>query len=220
MQKNPASFEHVPPESVGNSRKVVMSELSGGANVTFRLKQLGPDYDDISKEEVGQILAELKAQEGMGYTFESADASFQLLVQKALKRHSRAFELEALRVIVEKRGIDDQCVSEATIKLSVDGKTEHTVGEGAGPVEALDHALRKALARFFPQVADVVLTDFRVRILDPKEAAGAVTRVLVESSDGKRSWGTVGVSPNIIEASWQALLDAIEYKLLIDGANH
>lgn len=218
VQRNPATFEHVPPESVGNSRQIVLSELSGGANVSYRVKQLGKDYENVSREEVKEILDELKQKESEGYTFESADASFQLLVQKALRRHEPFFELDAFRVIVEKRGSDQPCISEATIKLRVDGEAEHTVGEGAGPVEALDRALRKALNRFYPKISDVSLTDFRVRILDPKEAAAAVTRVLVESSDGKRTWGTVGVSPNIIEASWQALLDAVEFKLMSDAS--
>lgn len=217
VQGNPATFEHVPPESVGNTRQIVLSELSGGANVLYRVKQLGRDYENVSREEVKEILCELKQKESEGYTFESADGSFQLLVQKALRRHEPFFQLDAFRVIVEKRGSDQPCVSEATIKLRVDGEAEHTVGEGSGPVEALDRALRKALTRFYPSISDVLLTDFRVRILDPKEATAAVTRVLIESSDGDRTWGTVGVSPNIIEASWQALLDAVEFKLMSDA---
>lgn len=216
IQKNPTSFEHVPPESVGNERKIMISELSGGSNVLYRLKQMGANYADISREEVQHILESLKNREGQGYAFESADGSFQLLVQKALNQHKSFFDLDAFRVIVEKRGNDQPCISEATIKVCVDGETEHTAGEGSGPVDALDHALRKALSRFYPEIADVVLTDFRVRILDPNEATGATTRVLIESSDGIRQWGTVGVSTNIIEASWQALVDSMEYKLFAD----
>lgn len=216
VQKNPASFEHVPPESVGNARKILISELSGGSNVLYRVKQMGGDYANISREEVTHILEELKSREGEGYSFESADGSFQILVQKALNQHKPFFELDGFRVIVEKRGNDQSCVSEATIKVTVNGKTEHTVGEGTGPVDALDKALREALSRFYPGINDVKLTDFRVRILDPNEAAGATTRVLIESSDGMNQWGTVGVSPNIIEASWQALVDSVEYKLFAD----
>ena len=216
VQKNPVSFEHVPPEAVGNERRILLSELSGASNVLYRVKQMGEQYADISRDAVKQILDELKAREGEGYAFESADGSFQILVQKALNRHKPFFELESFRVVVEKRGSGEPCISEATVKLHVGDETEHTVGEGSGPVEALDHAMRKALARFYPEISDVVLTDFRVRILDPNEATAAVTRVLIESSDGSRQWGTVGVSPNIIEASWQALVDSVEYKLFAD----
>ena len=133
--------------------------------------------------------------------------------QKTLNLHKPFFNLKAFHVTVEKRGTDEACFCEATIKVEVDGEEEHTVGEGTGPVEALDRALRKALARFYPTIMSVRLTDFRVRILDPGDATAAVTRVVIESTDGVKSWGTVGVSPNIIEASWQALVDSVEYKL-------
>lgn len=216
VQKTPASFEHVPPESVGNERRILLSELSGASNVLYRMKQMGDDYVNVSRAAVKQILSDLKSREGEGYAFESADGSFQILVQKALKQHRSFFKLEGFRVIVEKRGANEPCTSEATVKVNVAGQIEHTAGEGIGPVEALDRALRKALGRFYPEIADVVLTDFRVRIIDPKEATAATTRVIIESSDGKRQWGTVGVSPNIIEASWQALVDSVEYKLFVD----
>ncbi|MDR2848930.1 MAG: citramalate synthase, partial [Verrucomicrobiota bacterium] len=145
-----------------------------------------------------------------------ADGSFKILLQKVLNRHTPFFELEGFRVIVEKRGSDEPCHSEATVKVKVGGVTELTAGEGAGPVDALNAALRQALTRFYPEIANIALTDYRVRILDPQEATRAVTRVLIESGDGTRQWGTVGVSENIIEASWQALLDSIEYKLYED----
>ncbi|MCL1910494.1 MAG: citramalate synthase [Kiritimatiellaeota bacterium] len=220
VRKNPASFEHVPPEAVGNERQIVMSELSGAANVLDRVKQIGGALSDISHDEVKRILGELKDLEGRGYSFESADGSFQILAQKTLNLHKPFFNLKAFRVTVEKRGTDEACFSEATIKVEVDGEEEHTVGEGSGPVEALDRALRKALARFYPTIKSVRLTDFRVRILDPGDATAAVTRVVIESTDGARSWGTVGVSPNIIEASWQALVDSVEYKLYADEMEH
>ncbi|MDD4061343.1 MAG: alpha-isopropylmalate synthase regulatory domain-containing protein, partial [Kiritimatiellae bacterium] len=204
------------PEAVGNERRIVISELSGGANILHRLKQMGVGEADVSREDVKRVLAELKKREGEGYSFESADGSFEILVKKALMRHKPFFQLDSFRVIVEKRGADQPCVSEATVKLKVDGQSEHTVGEGSGPVDALDQALRAALGRFYPAINDVALTDFRVRILDPNEATGATTRVLIESSDGVRQWGTMGVSPNIIEASWEALLDSVEYKLFAD----
>ena len=215
VRRNPASFEHVPPEAVGNERHVVLSELSGASNVLYRLKQAGAGAADLSRDEVKRIVRELKEREAEGYSFESADASFRILVQKALRAHKPFFELEGFRVIVEKRGGGQPCLSEATVKIRVGDHAEITAGESVnGPVDALDRALRKALSQFYPEIAKIVLTDFRVRILDPKEATGATTRVLVESTDGEKRWGTVGVSPNIIEAAWQALLDSVEYKLL------
>ena len=215
VRRNPATFEHVPPESVGNERHVVLSELSGASNVLYRLKQAGSGAADVSKEDVRKIVAELKAREAEGYTFESADASFRILVRKALSEHKPFFVLEGFRAIVEKRGGGQPCLSEATVKIRVGDHAEITAAESVnGPVDALDKALRKALAAFYPEIAKIVLTDFRVRILDPNEATGATTRVLIESTDGEKRWGTVGVSPNIIEAAWQALLDSVEYKLL------
>ena len=169
-----------------------------------------------SSAELPAVVAALKDLEGRGYAFEAADASFRILVQKILKKHRPFFELEGFRVIVEKRGRDEPCISEATIKVRVNDQIAHTAGEGNGPVDALDHALRKALTKFYPEIAKVMLTDFQVRILDPEEATGAKTRVLIESGDGKEVWGTVGVSPNIIEASWEALVDSVEYKLFRD----
>jgi 2-isopropylmalate synthase len=215
VRRNPASFEHVPPEAVGNERHVVLSELSGASNVLYRLKQAGAGAADLSRDEVKRIVRELKQREAEGYSFESADASFRILVQKALRAHKPFCELEGFRVILEKRGGGQPCLSEATVKIRVADHAEITAGESVnGPVDALDRALRKALSQFYPEIAKIVLTDFRVRILDPKEATGATTRVLVESTDGEKRWGTVGVSPNIIEAAWQALLDSVEYKLL------
>jgi 2-isopropylmalate synthase len=155
----------------------------------------------------------LKDLESKGYAFEAADASFKIMIQKLLKEHKPFFELEGFRVIVEKRGKNQPCLSEATIKVRVNKEVEQTAAEGDGPVNALDSALRKALIRFYPAIANVMLTDFRVSILDPEEATAAKTRVLIESSDGKDTWGTVGVSGNIIEASWEALVDSVEYKL-------
>ena len=215
VRRNPASFEHVPPEAVGNERHVVLSELSGASNVLYRLKQAGAAGASLSREEVRRVVETLKAREGEGYSFESADASVRILVRKALDEHKPFFELDGFRVIVEKRGSGQPCLSEATVKIRVGDHSEITAAESeSGPVDALDRALRKALSNFYPAIAKVVLTDFRVRILDPQEATGATTRVLVESSDGASRWGTVGVSPNIIEAAWQALLDSVEYKLL------
>jgi 2-isopropylmalate synthase len=210
--KNPRTFEHVAPEEVGNERRVLVSELSGGSNVLLKAIELGVGRKDTA-DGVRDILQELKRLENKGYAFESADASFRILIQKVLKEHKPFFDLDGFRVIVEKRGKDEPCVSEATVTVRVRGEVEKTAAEGDGPVNALDTALRKALIRFYPSIADVHLTDFRVRILDPQEATAAKTRVLIESSDGAENWGTVGVSENIIEASWEALVDSVEYKL-------
>lgn len=212
VQKNPRTFEHVKPELVGNERRILVSELSGGSSVLLKAIELGVSRKK-SAEGAREILSALKELESKGYAFEAADASFRILIQKVLKEHKPFFELEGFRVIVEKRGKDEPCLAEATIKVRVSGEVEQTAAEGDGPVNALDKALRKALMRFYPEIAKVFLTDFRVRILDPEESTAATTRVLIESSDGKESWGTVGVSENIIEASWEALVDSVEYKL-------
>jgi len=212
VRKNPRTFEHVGPERVGNQRTVLVSELSGGSNVLLKAVEVGL-HGEASKEETREILEVLKKMEHEGYAFEAADASFRILVQKVMKKHKSFFDLEGFRVIVERRGKDQECLSEATVKVRVNGEMEQTVAEGDGPVNALDRALRKALERFYPEIAKVQLKDFRVRILDPEEASAATTRVLIESSDGTENWGTVGVSENIIEASWEALVDSVEYKL-------
>lgn len=212
VQKNPRTFEHVRPEQIGNERRTLVSELSGGSSVLRKAIELGVGRKKSAKG-AREILRALKELESKGYAFEAADASFKILIQKVLKEHKPFFELEGFRVIVEKRGKKEPCLSEATIKVRVSGEVEQTVAEGDGPVNALDRALRKALVRFYPEIAKVFLTDFRVRILDPEEATAATTRVLIESSDGEESWGTVGVSENIIEASWEALVDSVEYKL-------
>jgi 2-isopropylmalate synthase len=218
IQKNPKTFEHIEPEQVGNQRHVLVSELSGNANVLMKAAELGTDLSALDKETTKSILDEVKRRENKGYSYESADGSFKILLQKVLKKHTSFFELEGFRVIVEKRGRDEPCISEATIKVKVNGETELTAGEGLGPVDALNAALRNALTRFYPEIEHIALTDYRVRILDPQEATRAATRVLIESGDGVRQWGTVGVSENIIEASWQALSDSVEYKLYEDRA--
>ena len=218
VTKNPRTYEHVQPETVGNQRRVLMSEWSGGSNVLMKAVELGVGGLKKSSPEVREILKELKKLEGKGYAFEAADASFEILIQKVLKKHKPFFELRQFKVLVEKHGKNRRCISEATLKVRVNGEEAHTVGEGDGPVNALDNALRKALRRFYPEITDVRLTDFRVSILDPEEATAATTRVQIESSDGNETWGTVGVSENIIEASWEALLDSVEYKLFKEEA--
>ena len=213
VQKNPATFEHIDPVKVGNQRHILVSELSGGSNVLLKAVEMGISQDSTSKEERARILKELKELERKGYAFESADASFKILVQKVLKKHRPFFEFGGFRVIIEKSSKDAPCTSEATVKITVNGESEHTVAEGDGPVNALDSALRKALKGFYPEISNVQLKDYRVRILDPEEATAATTRVQIESGDERDTWGTVGVSENIIEASWEALVDSVEYKL-------
>ena len=212
VQKNPVTIEHIDPARVGNRRRILISEDAGTSSILLKAAELGMTVDRSSPE-VKEALQRIKDMEREGYSFESADASFRILVQKILKRHKAFFDLEGFRVIVEKRGKNEPCVSEATIKVRVNNEVEHSVAEGDGPVNALDTALRKVLVRFYPDIAKVALTDFRVRILDPQEATAAKTRVVIESSDGTETWGTVGVSGNIIEASWEALVDSVEYKL-------
>jgi 2-isopropylmalate synthase len=212
VQKNPRSFEHILPESVGNERHILISEGSGASSVLLKAIELGMDLKKSSPE-VKEILEALKALEKQGYSYEAADASFRILVQKVLRKHKPFFELEGFRVVIEKNGKDKPCISEASVKVRVGKEVEHCVAEGDGPVNALDRALRNALTRFYPAIEKVFLTDFRVRILDPEEATAAKTRVIIESSDGEQNWGTVGVSGNIIEASWEALVDSVEYKL-------
>jgi len=213
VQKNPATFEHIKPEAVGNQRHILISELSGGSNIKMKAAELGIDVSSIGKEQIQAVLAVVKEKENKGYSYESADGSFKILLHKALDQHKPLFELEGFRCIVEKRGPDESCLSEATIKVKIKGETVLTAGEGDGPVDALNQALRKALVKFYPEIDEVTLRDYRVRILDPQRATRAATRVLIESGDGENVWGTVGVSKNIIEASWQALLDSVEVKL-------
>ncbi len=220
VRKVSHSFEHVAPERVGNDRRILISELSGASNVMDKLIEMGLDNIDRKSPEVRDILETMEKQERSGYVYEAADASFKMLIKKVLKEHKSFFELEGYRVIVEKHGKNEPCTSEATLKLNVNGETAFTVGEGDGPVDALNMALRLALREFYPSIKDVHLADYRVSILDPEEATAAKTRVVIESSDGENTWGTVGVSENIIEASWEALVDGVEYKLFLNEEEH
>ncbi|MFB3895293.1 MAG: citramalate synthase [bacterium] len=213
IQRNPETYEHTKPELVGNIRRVLVSDQAGKSNVFFKTAELGIALDKATPE-AKEIVNRIKELESLGYEFEAADGTFELLVKKAVGKHRSFFNLEGFRVIVEKRG--NRIVSEATIKVRVDDQFEHTAAEGDGPVDALDHALRKALMGFYPQLKKVRLTDYKVRVLDAKSGTGAKVRVLIESTDGKNEWGTVGISENILEASWLALVDSIEYQLLKD----
>ncbi len=215
IEKVARSYEHIEPETVGNHRRVLVSELSGRSNILMKAHELGMD---LSKDtpEVHDILQQLKQLEHAGYEYEAADASFHILVQKLLKRHKPFFKLLAYRVIMDKNGADGLDIVEASVKLEVSGKVVHTVAEGDGPINALDNALRAALTNFYPSIAKVQLIDYKVRILDSASGTAAKTRVIIESTDGRDTWGTVGVHDNIIEASWEALVDSVEYKLFKD----
>ncbi len=214
VMKDPETYEHVKPELVGNHRRILVSELSGKTSIILKAKEMELD---LSKEDpkTKKILRLIQNLENQGYYFEAADASFQLLMKKALKKYKPFFSLEGFKVSIEKRE-DNTLISEATIKVRVNKKEEHTAAEGDGPVNALDNALRKALNKFYPTLAKMHLSDFKVRVLDEKAGTAAKVRVLIQSQDERSSWGTVGVSENIIEASWQALVDSVEYKLLKD----
>jgi len=213
IRKNASTYEHIPPEKVGNRQRVLISDLSGESNILYKAVEFGIDLE--SKEpKVRRILDHLKRLEHEGFQFEAAEGSFEILMKKALGQHKKFFELLGFRVIVEKREEGAPPFSEATIMVRVGDRIEHTAAVGNGPVNALDHAIRKALEKFYPELRSVKLLDYKVRILSSKEGTAARTRVLIESGDGTSVWGTVGVSENIIEASWQALVDSIDYKLL------
>jgi len=203
------AYEHVEPASVGNLARVVVSELAGRASLTMKAAELGID---LSGEQAGTVLDEIKELEYRGYSFEAADASLAIMLQKRLGTYEPSFTLESFRVIAEKRE-DGRVATEATIKIHVSGHRYIATAEGNGPVNALDKALRIAIGRFYPQLANMTLDDFKVRVLEDNKGTGAVTRVLIETKDTETSWGTVGVSENIIEASWEALVDAVEYGL-------
>ncbi|MBK9989638.1 MAG: citramalate synthase [Verrucomicrobia bacterium] len=207
-----SSYEHIDPALVGNRTRVLVSDLAGRSSIAMKSKELGYEIDEKSPAMKG-LIDELKELEFRGYEFEAADASLKLLLAKSLGQKKSSFELESYRVIVERRGPELSLVAEATVKLRINGELVHTVAEGTGPVGALDKALRLALEGVFPVLKTTRLTDYKVRILDSRQSANARTRVLIETTDGHSIWGTVGVSDNIIDASWEALRDAVEYKL-------
>ncbi|MCC7518612.1 MAG: citramalate synthase [Verrucomicrobiae bacterium] len=216
MAKSPVTYEHLAPELVGNRRRVLVGELSGRSAVLMKARDLGMRLDADSPE-VREILAQVKRLEHQGFEFEAADASFYLLVRRALHRREPPFRLVEYHISMRRAEGQKAGTTEATLKLALKGGLTHTVAEGDGPVNALDGALRKALRPHFPGIARMRLTDYKVRILDSRSGTAARTRVLIESSDDKGDWGTVGVSDNIIEASWQALADSMEYFLLRRG---
>jgi 2-isopropylmalate synthase len=211
--KQSRSFEHVAPEKVGNRRRFLMSEVAGRSMILKKLRQISPDLGKDSAE-TRSVVEKLKALERDGYQFEAAECSFELMVRRLLGKYKPFFELENFTVIGEMPTPNDGRTSTALIKVKVEGRHEVTAAEGDGPVHALDRALRKALEVFYPELGEMKLTDFKVRVLNPKAATAAKVRVLIESTDGKDIWTTVGVSTDIIEASCLALVDSIEYKLM------
>ncbi len=213
IQKKSETYEHIKPELVGNYQRVLISDLSGRSNIIRKAREFRLKID-INSPKVAEIMKELKDLENQGFQFEGAEASFELLMKKSFGLHRKFFDLVGFRVIDEKRKEEEKPLSEATIMVKVGGKMAHTAATGNGPVNAIDNALRKALEKFYPQLKQVKLIDYKVRVLAAGKGTSAKVRVLIESGDKVHKWGTVGVSENIIEASWQALVDSIEYKLL------
>jgi len=213
--KNSKSYEHVDPGLIGNHRRLLISELSGKSTIMNKARELDAGLDKDPKKSK-KILSVLQDLENKGYHFEAAEASLELLIKRVMKKFKDFFDLEDFRVIIEKRK-GGKMTSEATIKLKVGKELEHTAALGDGPVNALDSALRKALKKFYPRIGEMHLIDYKVRVLDEKQGTAARVRVLVQSQDKEGSWWTMGVSENIIDASWQALIDSVEYKLLKDA---
>jgi 2-isopropylmalate synthase len=210
--KKPETYEHVPPTSVGNQRRLLISDQAGGSAVVFKARGLDIDLTKKSPE-TEKILARLKAMEHEGYQFEGAEASFELLLRKSMGLHKSKFELDSYRVLAEKRR-DGRIIAEAVLRVVVDGKEQYMAAEGDGPVHALDGALRKALEPHIPELARIHLTDFKVRVVNLRAGTAARVRVLVEScNDSGVSWSTVGVHENIIVASLEALCDSLYYGL-------
>jgi len=214
VKRNPLTYEHIEPEKVGNIRRILISDQAGRSNVLHKAKKYGLDLD--SKDPVvSSILKKLKELENQGFQYEGAEASFELLMRRALGSQRNYFELKGFRVISQKSPAG-QIQEEATIMLEVGGEMVHAAALGNGPVNALDNALRKALTGFYPQLAEMELRDYKVRVLASEHGTGARVRVLIESNDQHSMWGTVGVSHDILEASWQALVDSVTYKRMKD----
>ncbi|MDD2388393.1 MAG: citramalate synthase [Desulfobacterales bacterium] len=211
VMKNPRTYEHTTPDLVGNKRRVLMSDLAGKSNVEYKARELGIELG-ANGYDSRKIVSEIKQLEENGYQFDAADGSFKILLQKYTQQFKPLFELKSFRVTIEKDK-DLPCSSHATIKISVEGQEEITAAEGLGPVSALDNAMRKALDKFFPDIATMHLVDFKVRVIDGRDGTAAKVRVLAQSRDQDHIWSTIGVSEDIIEASWHALADSFQYKL-------
>jgi len=211
IQKNPAAYEHMEPQQVGNRRRVLVSDLSGKSNIDYKAREMeiklgGNGYDSE------KIVGEIKRLEDEGYQFDAAEGSLELLIKKVTGQFQEPFTLESFRVTTEKNRLDPS-ICQATIKISVGEEDEITAAEGDGPVNALDNALRKALTKFFPQIREMGLVDFKVRVIDGGGGTASKVRVQIETRDSREIWSTIGVSENVIEASWQALVDSFQYKL-------
>ena len=217
VSKNPTAYEHVDPSKVGNKRSFLVSEVAGRSTVIEKIHAFNPAIKKDSSV-VLKIIKKVKELEHEGYQFEGADGSFELLVRKITGSYKPFFTLRYYKTVGEQPRVDKDLCSFVQIKIEVDGQIEVTAGEGDGPVHALDTALRKALERFYPCVNTMRLIDYKVRVLDSKSAAAAKVRVLIESASGSEVWTTVGVSSDIVEASWLALVDSFEYKLIRDAA--
>lgn len=215
VQRNPLTYEHIEPEKVGNIRRVLISDQAGRSNILHKAERYGLKLN-ADDPVIASIVRDLKELENQGYQYEAAEASFELLMRNALGLQKKYFQLEGLRVMNNKYQMDKPPLTEATIRLYVGGNEVHTASMGDGPVNAIDRALRKALTRFYPSLEEMELVDYKVRVLSGEHGTGAKVRVLIESRDNGDTWGTVGVSLNIIEASWQALVDSINYKLMKD----
>lgn len=212
IQKNPSAYEHINPEEVGNRRRVLVSDLSGKSNIEYKTQEMGIKLG-VNGYNSGDIVNRIKIMEDKGYQFDAAEGSLELLMRKCAGQFNEPFLLESFRVIVEKNQSEPSS-SQATIKISVGDEHEITAAEGDGPVNALDHALRKALNNFFPEIQEMGLVDFKVRVIEGSDGTAAKVRVRIESRDSEEIWSTIGVSENIIEASWYALVDSVQYKLL------
>jgi 2-isopropylmalate synthase len=216
VAKNPISYEHINPALVGNSRHILVSEVAGRSALLAKINAVDASLTKDSLE-TKRILEHLKSLENEGYQFESAESSFDLLIHKLLGRFEPFFALNDYKVSVQENSTERSNNALAKVNITVDGQLESVTAEGDGPVNALDKAIRKALERFYPQISEVKLVDYKVRVLDSDNATAAKVRVLIESADQNRTWTTIGVSTDIIDASWRALCDAIEYKLLQDS---
>ncbi len=212
VMKNPQSYEHIDPHMVGNHRRVLVSDLSGRSNIEYKVRELNLKLGENSLD-CKKIVDIIKEKENVGYQFDAAEGSLELLIKKTCDQLTEPFTLESFRVIIEKDG-PGLCTSQATIKIAVNDEHEITAAEGNGPVNALDNALRKALYKFYPGIHEMRLVDFKVRVMEGDKGTGAKVKVQIESRDPKEIWSTIGVSENIIDASWQALSDSIQYKLL------
>jgi len=219
VRKDSRLYEHIDPERVGNVRQILVSDQAGKSTVHLKMAEMGLDKELAANDPaLRKAIQRVKELENRGFAYEGAEASFHLLLLKAMERFQPFFELESFRVIDEKQGHDVEPISEVSVTLKVGVRTTSTAARGNGPVNALDNALREALLPFYPGLANMRLTDFKVRVLTTHQATRATVRVLIESTDGRTKWGTVGVSANMVDASFQALADAVQYKLMIDGA--